>query len=228
MITIGNDWDELLKDEFQKDYYQQLVAFLKHEYSSVSCYPPMIDIFNSLRYTACRDIKVVIIGQDPYINHGEAHGLAFSVQPGIRIPPSLLNIFKELREDIGCFIPDNGCLIPWARQGVLLLNTILTVREGISKSHRGKGWEVFTDKIIEIIDRIGNPAVFMLWGRDAQQKMYTVNTHSHLILTAAHPSPLAGDRFFGCKHFSRANDFLQEKGYTGICWQIPNVKKEKA
>ena len=224
MVKLQNDWDNLLQDEFKKDYYQQLRGFLKEEYRTNVIYPSMHDIFNALKLTSFKAVKVVIVGQDPYINPGEAHGLAFSVQPGARIPPSLLNIFKELETDLQCHIPDNGHLVHWANQGVLLLNTVLTVRRGISKSHAGKGWESFTDRVLELINQKESPVVFMLWGRDAQRKGQFIDNPLHLILPAAHPSPLAGGRFFGCKHFSRANEFLYKNEMEPINWQIPNLK----
>jgi uracil-DNA glycosylase len=184
----------------------------------------MHDIFNALRYTSYADTKVVVVGQDPYINPGEAHGLAFSVMPTAKIPPSLRNIFKELETDLQCTMPDNGRLLPWAEQGVLMLNSVLTVQRGASKSHAGKGWEKFTDAVLNIINQKETPVAVMLWGRDAQQKGQLVDNPLHLILRAAHPSPLAGGKFFGCKHFSHANEFLQKSGQSAIDWQIPNVK----
>ena len=223
MVKLQNDWDNLLQAEFQEDYYKQLREFLKNEYKTTTVYPSMYDIFNSLKLTSYEVIKVVIVGQDPYINPGEAHGLAFSVQPGAKVPPSLVNIFKELESDLQCYMPDNGFLVHWARQGVLLLNTVLTVRRGASKSHTGKGWEQFTDRVLELINEKDSPVVFMLWGRDAQRKGQLINNPSHLILSAAHPSPLAGGRFFGCKHFSRANEFLMKNEMEIIDWQIPNI-----
>jgi len=223
MVNLQNDWDDLLRDELQKDYYQQLRGFLKEAYRSQTVYPSMHDIFNALKLTSFEEVKVVIVGQDPYINPGEAHGLAFSVQPGARIPPSLKNIFKELETDLQCYMPDNGYLVHWAKQGVLLLNTVLTVKRGASKSHAGKGWEQFTDKILGLIGQKHTPVVFMLWGRDAQSKAKLVTNTNQLILNAVHPSPLAGGRFFGCKHFSKANEFLSEQGEKTIDWQIPNL-----
>ena len=224
MVNLQNDWDDLLQDEFKKDYYLQLRTFLKQAYKNQIIYPSMYDIYNALKLTPYADVKVVIVGQDPYINPGEAHGLAFSVQPGAKTPPSLVNVFKELETDIQCYMPDNGYLVHWAKQGVLLLNTVLTVQRGASKSHARKGWEQFTDKILELIDNKENSVVFMLWGKDAQKKQLLISNPNHLVLTAAHPSPLAGGRFFGCKHFSKANHFLQEKGLNEIDWQIPNLK----
>jgi len=227
MVRLNNDWDSLLGDEFQKNYYQQLRQFLKEEYRTKTIYPEIDNIFNALKFTSYEKVRVLILGQDPYINPGEAHGLAFSVQPTAKVPPSLQNIFKELESDIGCFIPDNGHLIHWAQQGVLLLNTILTVEQGRSKSHADIGWEQFTDNIISLINKKDSSVVFMLWGRHAQKKISVINNpynSNHLILTAAHPSPLAGDRFLGCKHFSKANEFLCAKGYASIDWQIQNIK----
>jgi uracil-DNA glycosylase len=223
MVTLNNDWDGLLHEEFQKDYYQSLRAFLKDEYRKKTIYPGMHDIFNAFKYTDYKDVKVVIVGQDPYINPGEAHGLAFSVQPSASVPPSLANIFKELETDMLCFIPNNGCLIPWAEQGVMLLNAALTVERGKSRSHAGKGWETFTDAVLGMLNDREQPTVFLLWGRDAQVKGSKIDNPLHIILRAAHPSPLAGGKFFGCKHFSQANDFLKINGRAPIDWQIPNV-----
>jgi uracil-DNA glycosylase len=225
LVTIGNDWDDLLKDEFEKPYYKELRSFLINEYKNNEIYPKMEDIFNALKYTSCKDTKIVIIGQDPYINPGEAHGLSFSVQPGIKIPPSLYNIFKELHDDLGYDIPDNGYLVPWAKQGVLLLNSILTVRRGKSNSHANHGWEVFTDAILNILNK-HYALVFMLWGKYAQQKARLIDHQNHVILKAVHPSPLAGGGFSGCKHFSRANQYLYETQPTTIDWQIPNIRKD--
>ena len=224
MVKFQNDWDDLLRDEFQKEYYLQLREFLKSEYRSKIIYPSMHDIFNALKFCAYQNVRVVIVGQDPYINPGEAHGLSFSVQPGARTPPSLQNIFKELRTDLSCYIPDNGYLVPWANQGVLLLNSVLTVRRGQSKSHANMGWEQFTDTVLGLIDLKQSPVVFMLWGRDAQRKGILVDNPKHLVLQAAHPSPLAGGRFFGCRHFSKANEFLYKNGLGSIDWQIPNLR----
>jgi uracil-DNA glycosylase len=220
-MDIGSDWDELLKDEWEKPYFQQLTKFLADESArGIQIYPALNDVFNALKYTPYSEVKVVIIGQDPYINHGEAHGLAFSVNPGVKIPPSLINIYRELQSDIGCNIPGHGCLTDWAKQGVLLLNTLLTVEHGKSRSHVGKGWETFTNRILELVDNKPTPVVFMLWGQYAQQKMLLIKHKHHLLLLAAHPSPLAGGRFFGCKHFSKANEFLLKHGMTKIDWEI--------
>jgi len=220
MIMLHNDWDSILESEFQQDYYLQLRSFLKEEYQTKTIYPDMHDIFNALKLTPYEKVKAVIVGQDPYINQGEAHGLAFSVQPGAKTPPSLANIFKELQSDLGCTIPNNGCLLPWAEQGVLLLNTVLTVEARISKSHAKKGWEKFTDAVLAALNQHSTPIVFLLWGKDAQNKGKIITNPQHLILQAAHPSPLAGGRFFGSKHFSQANEFLKEKGLEVINWQI--------
>ena len=218
MIKFNNDWDALLASEFAQEYYLQLRAFLKKEYATQTIYPPMHDIFNALKLTSCESTKVVIVGQDPYINPNEAHGLAFSVKAEAKIPPSLANIFKELTTDTGRAAPQNGNLENWARQGVLLLNTVLTVRAKQSRSHARKGWERFTDKVLSVLNQREKPAVFLLWGKDAQAKGQIVTAPQHLILQAAHPSPLAGGRFFGCKHFSKANAFLQENGMEQIEW----------
>jgi len=223
MVKLHNDWDELLAAEFQKDYYQSLRQFLKQAYSTQTVYPNMFDIFNALKLTAYADVKAVIVGQDPYINPGEAHGLAFSVCPGAKTPPSLANIFKELSVDMGCTIPNNGHLVHWANQGVLLLNTVLTVQAGKSRSHAGQGWERFTDAVLEILNGRQQPMAFLLWGRDAQAKGRIIDGKHHLILQAAHPSPLAGGRFFGCRHFSKTNTFLQENKMDVIDWQIPEA-----
>lgn len=220
MVKFNNDWDDYVAQERQKPYYQALRQFLKQEYFTKTVYPPMDEIFSALRYTSYEGTKVVILGQDPYINPGEAHGMAFSVGLSAKIPPSLRNIFIELNNDMGCEIPNNGYLLPWAKQGVLLLNTVLTVQAGRSKSHAGKGWEEFTDSIIQRLSQREKPVVFMLWGRAAQQKAALIDVNLHKVLTAAHPSPLAGGKFFGCKHFSEANAFLAAQGDEEINWQI--------
>ena len=222
MVSLHNDWDDILADEFKKDYYLQLRGFLKHAYKTSTVYPNMHDIFNALKLTPYSEVRAVIVGQDPYINPGEAHGLAFSVCPGAKTPPSLQNIFKELSVDVGCTIPNNGHLVHWAAQGVLLLNNVLTVQAKNSRSHAGKGWERFTDSVLELLNRRDKPMAFLLWGRDAQAKGRIIDNPNHLILQAAHPSPLAGGRFFGCRHFSKTNAFLEENGMAGIDWQIPN------
>lgn len=224
MIKFNNCWDEILKDEFKKDYYLNLREFLKTEYSTQVIYPPMNDIYNALRYTDYNDVKIVILGQDPYHGEGEAHGLAFSVKPGIKTPPSLLNIYKELNATLGCYIPNNGYLVKWAKQGVLMLNTALTVRKDMANSHSGKGWELLTDFIIKSLNTRQKPMVFMLWGNNAKSKSWFIDQNKHLVLTSAHPSPLSASRgFFGCNHFKLANDFLEANGQTPIDWQIENI-----
>lgn len=220
LVHIGNDWDELLKDEFQKDYYLKLRQILKQEYFSRTIYPSMYDIFNALRYTSFEDTRVVILGQDPYHGPGQAHGLAFSVQKGVPIPPSLQNIYKEIRDDLGLTPPSHGCLTDWAEHGILLLNTVLTVRAGQAASHRGIGWEIFTDRIIELLSGREQPMVFLLWGANAREKKALIDTSRHLVLTAAHPSPLsARNGFFGCRHFSTACRFLAQHGMQ-VDWTI--------
>lgn len=223
MINIGNDWDEIVKEEEKKPYYQKLRSFLKQEYNTKTIYPHMKEIFSALCHTSYSEAKVVILGQDPYINPMEAHGMAFSVMPGAKTPPSLQNIFKELGSDLGCYMPNNGYLMPWAKQGVLLLNTVLTVEAGRSKSHAKKGWEEFTDSLIIELNNRKTPLVFMLWGKAAEEKLKLIDNKIHMVLIAAHPSPLAGGRFFGCRHFSKANNFLVKQGQESIDWQIPNI-----
>ncbi len=223
MVSLGNDWDELLKHEFQKEYYLKLREFLKKEYFSTTVYPPMNDIFNALRYTSYASTRVVILGQDPYHGNGQAHGLCFSVKDGTPPPPSLKNIFKELENDLGIKEPRCGELTGWAKQGVLLLNTTLTVREGRPQSHKGMGWEILTDKIIELVNQKCNPVVFMLWGANARSKKSLITNNKHLILECAHPSPLSAyNGFFGCKHFSKANSFLIAHGEPQITWERIN------
>lgn len=224
MVNIGNKWDEILKDEFQKEYYLKIREFLKYEYSHYRVFPEMNDIFNSLKYANYDDVKVVIIGQDPYHEIGQAHGLAFSVKPGVIIPPSLRNIYKELHDDLGCYIPNNGYLEKWARQGVLLLNNVLTVREGLANSHKTCGWETFTDDVIKEINKIDRPVVYLFWGACAAKKELLVTNPKHYILKAVHPSPLSANRgFFGCKHFSKTNEILEKNGLKPIDWQIENI-----
>lgn len=224
LVNIGNDWDAVLAEEFQKEYYLKLRAFLKSEYSKHKIYPDMYDIFNALRWTSCADTKVVILGQDPYHEEGQAHGLAFSVQRGVKIPPSLLNMYKELQNELGLYIPNNGYLEKWARQGVLLLNSSLTVRSGLANSHRNKGWEIFTDRIISCLNDREDPVIFMLWGNNAKEKMQVITNPQHKILTAPHPSPLSASRgFFGCGHFKTANRMLEKMGKEPIDWQIENI-----
>ncbi|MBR0062022.1 MAG: uracil-DNA glycosylase [Selenomonadaceae bacterium] len=219
-----NDWAELLGDELNEPYYQELRKFLIDEYSTKKIFPNMYDIFNALHFTSYADTKVVILGQDPYHEPGQAHGLSFSVLPDVPPPPSLLNIFKELRDDLGCTMPNNGCLKSWAEQGVLLLNTVLTVRAHAANSHRGHGWEIFTDKIISLLNEHERPLAFILWGRPARAKKNMITNPRHFIIESAHPSPLsASGGFFGSRPFSRVNKFLESVGETPINWQIPNL-----
>lgn len=227
MAMIENDWLERISGEFKKPYYQELYKFIKNEYNTRVIYPPSEDIFNALHLTPLSQVKVLILGQDPYHNEKQAHGLSFSVLPEQNeIPPSLQNIYKELQEDLGCYVPDNGYLEKWAKQGVLLLNTVLTVRAHQANSHQGKGWEQFTDAIIQAVNAQDRPIVYMLWGRPAQNKIPMLTNQKHLILKAPHPSPLSAYRgFFGCRHFSQANAFLKENGAEAIDWQIENLKE---
>lgn len=227
MVNFNNSWDNLLKDEFTKPYYLNLREFLKKEYTNTIIYPPMHDIFNALKFTSYEDAKIVIIGQDPYHGEGEAHGLAFSVKPGVKIPPSLRNIYKELNMSLNCYIPDNGYLEKWARQGVLLLNTCLTVRKDTPNSHKNYGWETFTDNVIKILNEREKPLIFMLWGSNARQKEEFINKKRHIVLTSVHPSPLSASRgFFGCDHFKTANLKLESWGISPIDWQIENIYKK--
>lgn len=222
MVTLGNDWDSLLKEEFQKEYYLTLRKFLKEEYQKETVYPDMHDIFNALRLTPYRAVRVVIFGQDPYHEPNQAHGLCFSVKKGVPKPPSLLNIFKELREDLGIQAPPHGCLESWAKNGVLLLNSVLTVRKGEANSHRGKGWEIFTNRVVELLNQREDPMVFILWGNHAKEKGKLITQPQHLIITGSHPSPLSAHQgFFGGKYFSRANQFLEEVGPM-VNWEIPS------
>lgn len=225
MGMITNDWVETVKVEAKKPYYRDLFQFVKQEYSTHVVYPPADDIFNAFHFTPLHEVKVLILGQDPYHNEKQAHGLCFSVLPEQKeIPPSLVNIYKELEEDLGCYIPNNGYLEKWAKQGVLLLNTVLTVREHQANSHQNKGWEQFTDAIIQAVNAQERPIVYMLWGRPAQSKIPMLTNPRHLILKAPHPSPLSAYRgFFGCKHFSQANEFLKKNAIQPIDWQIENI-----
>lgn len=224
MAILKNDWQNYLGEEFEKPYYQRLRKFLIHEYRTKVVYPDMYDIYNALHYTPFHKTKVVILGQDPYHGPGQAHGLSFSVQPGIEPPPSLQNIFKELHDDLGCYIPNHGCLKKWADQGVLLLNTVLTVRKGEPNSHKGIGWEQFTDKVIQVLNEREQPVVFILWGRHAQSKKELITARHHLILESPHPSPYSASRgFFGSRPFSKTNQFLREIGAGEIDWQIENL-----
>ena len=221
---LSNDWNDYLAGEFEKEYYQKLRKFLLSEYHTRTIYPDMYDIFNALHYTSYHDTKVVILGQDPYHGKDQAHGLSFSVRKGVAIPPSLLNIYKELHDDLGCYIPNNGYLKPWADQGVLLLNASLTVRAGVANSHRNIGWEIFTDKVIEILNERDKPVIFILWGANARSKKKYITNKQHYIIESPHPSPLsAHNGFFGSKPFSRANEILKSLGEEPIDWQIPNI-----
>jgi len=224
MAILKNDWASELEPEFAKPYYLKLREFLVDEYRTTTVYPDKYDIFNALHYTPLADTKVVILGQDPYHGPGQAHGLSFSVQDGIDTPPSLQNIFKELRDDLGCYIPNNGHLLRWAQQGVLLLNTVLTVRAHQANSHKERGWETFTNRVIETINGKDEPVVFLLWGSHAQKKAELVTNRKHLLIRSPHPSPLSAHRgFFGSKPFSRTNQFLRSAGLQEIDWQIPNL-----
>ena len=225
MAAISNDWLEPLRPEFSKPYYARLYKTVLKEYQTRRIYPPADDIFNAFALTPLAKVKVVILGQDPYHGDGQAHGLCFSVKPDVEIPPSLQNIYQELHDDLGCYIPDNGCLTKWAEQGVLLLNTVLTVRAHQANSHRGIGWEEFTDAAIRAADQIDRPVVFILWGRPAQLKRPMLRNPAHLILEAPHPSPLSAYRgFFGSRPFSKANRYLEEHGVSPIDWQIENIR----
>ena len=224
MNNLVNDWHELLLEESNKDYYLKLRYFLKEEYEKAQIYPELQDIFNSLKYTAYNAAKIVILGQDPYHGPSQAHGLSFSVKTNVSIPPSLLNIYKELNNDLGCYIPNHGYLKKWADQGVLLLNTVLTVRSGEANSHKNKGWEHFTDKIITLLNEKTEPIVFILWGKNAQTKQSLVTNPIHYIIKSVHPSPLSAYRgFFNSKPFSDANNFLTSVGKKTIDWQIENL-----
>ncbi|MDO4563135.1 MAG: uracil-DNA glycosylase [Clostridia bacterium] len=224
MVRLGNDWDNIIGGEFQKEYYLRLREFLKAEYAAYEVYPDMHDLFSALKVTGYAATKLVIVGQDPYHEPNQAHGMSFSVNVGVEIPPSLRNIYKELHDSLGCYIPNNGFLVPWARQGVLLLNSVLTVRAHEANSHANKGWETFTDAIIEALNRREDPVVFLLWGSYARKKAELLDRDRHKILEAPHPSPLSASRgFFGCNHFRLANDFLLSLIKSPIDWQIPNV-----
>ena len=219
-----NDWADYLNEELSKPYYLELRKFLIDEYHTRRIYPDMYSIFNALHYSSYKDTKVVILGQDPYHEPNQAHGLSFSVQPGATPPPSLINIFKELSSDLGCTVPDNGCLQPWAEQGVLLLNAVLTVREHAAFSHQGRGWEIFTDKIISLLNEREKPVAFILWGSPARRKKSLITNKRHFIVESPHPSPLSAFRgFFGSRPFSRVNEFLKSTGQEPINWQLPNI-----
>lgn len=224
MIKFGNSWDDILSEEFKEQYYLRLREFLKSEYSTKTIYPSMYDIYNAFKLTDYNDVKIVILGQDPYHGEGEAHGLAFSVKKGIAIPPSLRNIYKELNQSLGCYIPNNGFLEKWATQGVLLLNTALTVVKDTPNSHKNIGWEIFTDRIIKLLNKRDKRVIFILWGSNAKSKAMLIDRSKHMVLTSVHPSPLSANRgFFGCGHFKTANEELVRMGEAPIDWQIENI-----
>ncbi len=221
---IDNEWLPYLKAEFSKPYYKSLYEFIKKEYSERVIYPPSDEIFSALMHTPIDKIKVVLLGQDPYHEPGQAHGMSFSVKPGVKTPPSLQNMYKELKDELGLYIPNNGYLMKWAHQGVLLLNTVLTVRRGEANSHKGRGWEQFTDAVISAVNTQDRPVVYFLWGSNARSKKNLITNSKHLVLEAPHPSPLSAyNGFFGCGHFKRANEFLESKGIEPIDWQIENI-----
>ena len=223
MVQLGNDWDEILRGEFSKEYYLKIREFLKVEYKTRVIYPPMFDIFNALKYTSYENTRVVILGQDPYHEEGQAHGLSFSVKRGVKVPPSLVNIYKELKNDLGVDTPSHGDLSSWAVQGVLLLNATLTVRQGMANSHQNIGWSIFTDQVIKHLNESKNPTVFILWGSNARSKKKYITNPNHLIIESAHPSPLSAyNGFFGSRPFSRANEFLEKSGRGSIDWNSVN------
>lgn len=224
MVQLGNDWDKILCEEFKKEYYLKIREFLKTEYRTHVIYPPMFDIFNALKYTSYENTRVVILGQDPYHEEGQAHGLSFSVKRGVKIPPSLVNIYKELKSDLGVETPSHGDLSSWAEQGVLLLNATLTVRQGMANSHQNIGWSIFTDQVIKLLNESKNPTVFILWGGNARSKKKYITNKNHLIIESAHPSPLSAyNGFFGSRPFSRANEFLSSNGREIIDWNSVNL-----
>ena len=227
MFNITKNWYEILKEEFNKDYFKKMQQFLTEEYNTKTIYPSAEKVFNALNYTRFDNVKVVIVGQDPYINEGQAHGLCFSVEK-VAPPPSLINIFKELNSDIGCYMPDNGNLTKWAKQGVLLLNSVLTVQRGKSYSHQSIGWEKFTHAILEKLAKRDKPIVFLLWGSGAKKIVDGIDLSKHHVLYAAHPSPLSAyNGFFGCKHFSKCNELLKQDGIEPIDWQIESINDKK-
>lgn len=224
MAAITGAWEAALKNEFRQPYYRELYETVRREYQTRTIYPPAADLFSAFHLTPLEQVKVVILGQDPYHEEGQAHGLCFSVRPGIEIPPSLKNIYEELQNDLGCYIPNNGYLEKWASQGVLLLNSVLTVRAHAAFSHAGIGWQTFTDHVLQIVDQLESPVVYLLWGKPAREKKALLHNPDHLILEAPHPSPLSAYRgFFGCRHFSKANDYLKAHGASPIDWQIENI-----
>ena len=221
---IENGWLEYLKEEFSKPYYRDLFQFVKSEYESKVIYPPSQDLFSALEVTDISNVKILLLGQDPYHEEGQAHGMSFSVKPGVKTPPSLKNMYKELQDELGCYIPNNGYLMKWAEQGVLLMNTVLTVREGAANSHKGKGWEEFTDAVIRAVNEQDRPVVYLLWGSNARSKKKFITNPKHLVLESVHPSPLSAyNGFFGCGHFKKANEFLEANGLSPIDWQIENI-----
>ena len=221
---ISNSWLPYLKEEFSKPYYRALYEFIKNEYSTKVIYPPSDEIFSALEHTPIDKVKVVILGQDPYHEPGQAHGMSFSVKPGVKTPPSLQNMYKELKDELGLYIPNNGYLVKWADQGVLLLNTVLTVRKGEANSHKGKGWEQFTDAVISALNGEDSPIVYLLWGSNARSKKNLITNPKHMVLETVHPRPLSAyNGFFGCGHFKKANQFLEANGSTPIDWQIENI-----
>lgn len=222
MVELHNEWDDILKDEFAKDYYLKIRKFLANEYRNRTVYPDMYDIFNALKYTSFSEVKAVIIGQDPYHEPNQAHGLSFSVQKGVEIPPSLVNIYKELEDDLGIKPPSHGNLVTWAKQGVLLLNATLTVRAHEANSHAGIGWQIFTDRVISLLNESPSPIAFLLWGANARRKKELITNKKHFIIESAHPSPLSAYRgFFGSRPFSKINQFLERNGRAPIDWHIP-------
>lgn len=224
MINIGNDWDELLKPEFDKEYYQELRKFLVNEYKTQKIHPDMDEIFSALKLSSYKDTKILLLGQDPYHGEGQAHGLAFSVKPGITPPPSLKNMYKEIESELGIKPPNNGYLVSWAKQGILMINTVLTVRDGLANSHKGRGWEIFTDRIIELLNEKDEPVIFILWGNNAKTKKKLITNKNHFIIEGVHPSPLSASRgFFGCGHFKKVNEILKSLGKNEIDWSIPNL-----
>lgn len=224
MVKLGNDWDNILADEFEKEYYQKLRKFLIEEYKTNTIYPDMNNIYSALKLTSYKDCKVLLLGQDPYHGPNQAHGLAFSVNPGIKSPPSLVNMYKELKDEYGYEIPNNGYLVPWATQGVLLLNTALTVRRGEPNSHANIGWEIFTDHIIKKLNERSDPVIFILWGANARKKVEFIDKNKHFILEAPHPSPFSANKgFFGCNHFKEVNNILKKLDKKEINWKIENI-----
>ena len=221
---IGNDWDSILNEEFEKEYFKEIMEFIDKEYSSKTVYPPKDEIFNAFKFTPSSEVKVVILGQDPYHEEGQAHGLAFSTPEGRPIPRSLKNIFKEINEEYNYPIPDSGCLEKWAKQGVFLLNTVLTVREGEANSHSDCGWQTFTDNVIKALDKQPQPIAFLLWGKQAEKKIELLENPNHLVLVTSHPSPFSARRgFFGCNHFRLANEYLRKNDIKEIDWKLSTI-----